>query len=175
MQTKSIPLSVRISQEDADFIAGLKIEGAKTPSDKVRNIISEARKQAETITDYSLSLALRQDFFRSALLRIKEAEHRHELHSQLVSRVSEWLPEFAAYVRVSAYEAAAADDVANLKKLEKGLAERLVFMTETLLQMGISDHCTCYDPGILDKHLRSVLKLAVLIKNTKDSSQEVSQ
>jgi hypothetical protein len=175
MQTKSIPLSVRISQDDADFIAGLKIEGAKTPSDKVRSIIANARKQSETIADYSSTLELGQDFFRAALLQIKGAEHHHEVHSQLISRVIEWLPEFAAFVRVSAHETSAKDDITSLKRLEKGVTERLIFMTETLLQMAISDRCTCYDPRILDKHIRSVLDLAILIKNTKDASQEISQ
>ena len=32
--TNRIPISVRITQEDADFIAELKIEGANTPSEK---------------------------------------------------------------------------------------------------------------------------------------------
>lgn len=35
--TNRIPISVRITQEDADFIAELKIEGANTPSEKSAN------------------------------------------------------------------------------------------------------------------------------------------
>jgi len=39
--TNRIPISVRITQEDADFIAELKIEGANTPSEKIRLFLSK--------------------------------------------------------------------------------------------------------------------------------------
>ena len=45
--TNRIPVSVRITQEDADFIAELKIEGANTPSEKIRELLqlrSEERR-----------------------------------------------------------------------------------------------------------------------------------
>ena len=38
--TNRIPISVRITQEDADFIAELKIEGANTASEKSANCSS---------------------------------------------------------------------------------------------------------------------------------------
>ena len=41
--TNRIPVSVRITQEDADFIAELKIEGANTPSEKIRELLKQAR------------------------------------------------------------------------------------------------------------------------------------
>ena len=40
--TNRIPVSVRITQEDADFIAELKIEGANTPSEKIRELLKQA-------------------------------------------------------------------------------------------------------------------------------------
>ena len=46
MVAKSVPLSVRLSREDAEFIAGLKAGDAVTMSEKVRALVSEARLKA---------------------------------------------------------------------------------------------------------------------------------
>ena len=44
MSANRIPLSVRIDQEEADFIAQLSIEGASTPSEKIRELLKQARR-----------------------------------------------------------------------------------------------------------------------------------
>ena len=50
--TNRIPVSVRITQEDADFIAELKIEGANTPSEKIRELLKQARLAHTQTRDY---------------------------------------------------------------------------------------------------------------------------
>ncbi len=47
MSANRIPLSVRIDQEEADFIAQLSIEGASTPSEKIRELLKQARMSHE--------------------------------------------------------------------------------------------------------------------------------
>ena len=56
MSANRIPLSVRIDQEEADFIAQLSIEGASTPSEKIRELLKQARMSHETVRDYSFAL-----------------------------------------------------------------------------------------------------------------------
>ena len=52
-----IPISVRISQEDADFIANLQVEGANTPSEKIRELLKQARQSYTQPQDYGTALA----------------------------------------------------------------------------------------------------------------------
>lgn len=47
MGAKSVPLSVRLPQVDAEYIAGLKAGDAVTMSEKVRFLVGEARRYAE--------------------------------------------------------------------------------------------------------------------------------
>ena len=42
---RSVPLSVRVAPEDADFISRVEIAGAETPSEKVRALLAEARRR----------------------------------------------------------------------------------------------------------------------------------
>ena len=54
--TNRIPVSVRITQEDADFISELKIEGANTPSEKIRELLKQARLAHTQTHDYGSAL-----------------------------------------------------------------------------------------------------------------------
>ena len=49
---KTVPISVRVSNEDAEFIATLQIDNAVTPSDKVRSLIKEAKQKKERVVSY---------------------------------------------------------------------------------------------------------------------------
>lgn len=58
MPEKSVPLSVRISVDDAEFIARLSLEGATTPSEKMRKLLGEARRRREDAADYGRCLGM---------------------------------------------------------------------------------------------------------------------
>ena len=58
MPPKTITLSVRLSQEDSDYLASLKINNATTPSDKLRAIIAQSKELQFGDKDYGKSLAL---------------------------------------------------------------------------------------------------------------------
>ena len=56
LSTKTVPLSVRVPYEDAEFIAGLHVNGANTPSDKLRAIINQARRRHQGGQDFGSAL-----------------------------------------------------------------------------------------------------------------------
>ncbi|MGN6977274.1 hypothetical protein ACTHSZ_23725, partial [Neisseria sp. P0006.S006] len=79
--TNRIPISVRITQEDADFIAELKIEGANTPSEKIRELLKLARLAHTQTRDYSSALTAQEQFFQAAKHEILHAEKQAGVHS----------------------------------------------------------------------------------------------
>ena len=70
---KTSQISTRVTQADADFLAGLTLEGATTPSDKVRALITEARRRREELGDYKGSLRQVRDLIGPATAAILEA------------------------------------------------------------------------------------------------------
>jgi len=58
---KKIQIGARISPEDADFLNLLEINGAKTPSDKLRAIIEEARLRREYSHEFTGSYRMIQE------------------------------------------------------------------------------------------------------------------
>lgn len=155
-----IPISVRISQEDADFIAELKIEGANTPSEKIRDLLTQARLAHSQTHDYGTALAAQEQFFQVARRDVLHAEKEWGIHSHIVARLFEQLPDFAATLAADLPENAQA---ADLKRYECELMRRIVRLTDSILQLAVTGKGAAYDDTVLQQ-LENTLKLAKIVQ-----------
>lgn len=155
-----IPISVRISQEDADFIAELKIEGANTPSEKIRELLTQARLAHNQTHDYGTALAAQEQFFQVARRDVLHAEKEWGIHSHIVARLFEQLPDFAATLAADLPENAQA---ADLKQYECELMRRIVRLTDSILQLAVTGKGAAYDDTVLQQ-LENTLKLAKIVQ-----------
>ena len=98
---KAVTISARISQEDALFLSQYKGEGAVTPSDKLRAIITEARERQQRMKDFRGSIDMFQNLLAPVDAEIRELELHHHIHSELITRILEWLPDMMAFIIAS--------------------------------------------------------------------------
>jgi hypothetical protein len=159
---KSVPISVRLSPDDAEFLAGLDVEGASTPSDKLRALIVEAKQRRHGTEDYFSALKLAEDLLAPTLRALRTSEHAQGVHSELVSRFAEWLPECVAFL-IAAKAGEKAFGREQLTEIERGLADRAFLLTQSVLQMGVTGSSPCYDPAVVSHRLKPVLDLARII------------
>ena len=164
IDTRSVPISARIPSEDAVFLAALKIDGAITPSDKLRAIIAHARRLHEGQDDYNASLTWLGDLLAPALARIRAVEHGARLRSELVSSSAEWLPQMLALFL--AYRDGGASKK-GLLELEKALADHAFHFVESLLRLGVTMEAPCYDKGLISDRMEPALNLTRIILATK--------
>lgn len=162
--TNRIPVSVRITQEDADFIAELKIEGANTPSEKIRELLTQARLAHSQTHDYGTALAAQEQFFQVARRDVLHAEKEWGIHSHIVARLFEQLPDFAATLAADLPENAQA---ADLKRYECELMRRIVRLTDSILQLAVTGKGAAYDDTVLQQ-LENTLKLAKIVQQAGD-------
>ena len=111
--TNRIPVSVRITQEDADFIAELKIEGANTPSEKIRELLKQARLAHTQTHDYGSALTAQEQFFQAAKHDVLHAEKQAGAHSHIVARLFEQLPDLGATLAADLPEEADLESLKN--------------------------------------------------------------
>ena len=154
--TNRIPISVRITQEDADFIAELKIEGANTPSEKIRELLKLARLAHTQTRDYSSALTAQHD--------VLHAEKQAGAHSHIVARLFEQLPDLGATLAADLPEEADLDD---LKKYERELMWRIVRLTDSILQLAVTGKGAAYDDTVLQQ-LENTLKLAKIVQQANE-------
>ena len=172
MPSKTVPISARISHEDAEFISQLKINGATTPSDKLRAIIFDARRQRLRTKDYRGSFQMIQELLMPVIEIIRQAELESLEHSELITRSVEWLPDTLAFIVSSAPQSLDDKSAEKLHSLEKGLADRVFRLMESVLQMGITQKCPCYDADTISQRVGPILELAQVIENTSTRKKQ---
>lgn len=170
MPSKQVTISARISHEDAAFISRLSIDDAKTPSDKLRAIISDARQRSDRKQDYAGCLHTIQEMIQPALKQIRKTEVENQIHSELIIRLAEWIPDVAAFLVSSISkidEFKANEKKEKMLQFEQGAAERLIRLMESVLQLAITKQCACYDPDIVQRKIGPVLELCNIIMARK--------
>lgn len=171
MPGKSIPLSVRLTPEDSTFLAGLKITGATTPSDKVRALIKEARRRREGVRSYAEALTFFEELLGDTTHRLRELETAQGLHSELLVQLGGWLPDIMAYLIVRTSEIGEADTEGRLKRLEDGLADRVFAMIEQVLRLGLTSRNPCYDSTAITSRLEPIIELSEFLRIRSSRSE----
>lgn len=164
-----MPLSVRVSPDDAEFIAEIDIAGADTPSDKVRALLADARKRREGFSDYPSCLGMVQEMLAPTLQRLRSAEHSERVHSELVLELIQWMPEALAYLLTVLRDDGL--ERKDLEAFEEGVAERLFRLIENVLRMNVTRQCRGYDPTVVARRMGPVVELVGVIQ-TKETADE---
>lgn len=157
-----IPVSVRISQEDTDFIANLNIEGANTPSEKIRELLKQARLSHTQTHDYGSALGAMEQFFQPAKHNVLHAEKEHGVHSHILARLFELLPDLAATLASDLPDNA---DLEMLEKYELEMMRRIVRLADSILQLAVTGKGAAYNDKVLDE-LENTLKLAKIVSQS---------
>lgn len=166
-----VTIGARVPQEDAEFISQLRIEGATTPSDKVRAIIAEARRRHQGSHEYGACFDLTKSMLATFTSRTRQLEMEQSIHSEVVTRTLEWLPDMMAYI-MSSSEKLAASSVEELSSIEQGVADRVFRLIESVLQMGVTKRCPCYNKNAVLDRIEPVLDLVRVIESNRTYTEE---
>lgn len=164
MPNKTVPLSVRISEADADFLNGLNIPGATTHSEKMRALIREARRRREGGRSYSEVLATLQEMEAPAERRLRDAEARTRQHSELLAQAASWLPDTMAFLMGNLPEDEDENSEDRLRSLEDGVADRVFVFIERVLRMAVTRNNPCYDKSAISRRMEPVVELCDVVR-----------
>jgi len=173
---KTVTISARVSQEDAEFLSQLSIDNAKTPSDKFRAILSETRKRHLNQQDFGGNLANIQDMITPIRNQVREAELKLQSHSELVSRTLDWLPDTMALITSSLVDNKM--DNEQLKTLENSIANHVFQLMESMLQLAVTQRAPCYTSTTINDRidpLLDLLKAIELKQNSNTHKEELKQ
>ena len=156
--SSSIPLSVRIPQDDFEWLTALDLKGATTPSDKLRTVIQRYRREHEGAQSYELALDWLRDLVQPFAKDIAAYEHRSDERSEIVAAMIEWVPQLMALLASERIEGA--DAAERARRVEDMLLQRSAALLSALLRLGVAPLETAYDGTALDRQLP---RLAALI------------
>lgn len=174
MSGKSIPLSVRVSDDDAEFLATLQIEGALTPSEKLRALIARARAEASEGRDFEGALARLRALLEPTAQRLRARELDSRQRSQLVHEVLQTLPDLVAFL-VAGPPAATRSRGEDLVAFEQGVADRTFRLIEAVLRLGVTGKAHCYNPDVVTQGATGTLELSRVILSRRQRTQPGSE
>ncbi len=163
---KSIPISVRLSDDDVAFLARYEAQGARTPSDKLREIVRSARQRDEGVQDVTACEDLLRSMLRPAERRLRQAQREAGIRSDLVMKLYERLPEMVAELTASAPDADCSAE--SLKCFEAALSAELFSLIEEIFDLGLTSSSRTYDPDLMKERLAPLLEVARLLESRGD-------
>ena len=163
MPGKNRQVGVRLTDEEATFLEEVQLDNAATPSDKLRAIIDEARRRKLGTQSYPTALDLCEDLLGPTGRILRRSQNTQEVHSELVSRLLEWVPECMAYL-VASNGRSTDLELEQLKEIEAALARRVGVLMQSVLQLAIPQQAPLYDNTVLRRQLSAVLELAEVVQ-----------
>ena len=154
-------VSARLPSEDLQWLSALELPGAVTPSDKLRALIAQMRKQHEGALDYAACLAWLRDLLSPFVIALRGIEHRERTHSEAVSAIIAWAPQVMATM-LSARDFGD-DGVARAREVEDALVQSCFRLVIALLRLGVTPAAECYTPDVIEKHLPRIIELVQLL------------
>lgn len=159
-------ISVRISDEDFQWLLSLPEPGAKTPSEKLRALVAKAREQDDGLTDYLRCAAWMRGLSQPFADAITDVDHRHNLHSDLIGALADGVPAIMATLITQRPEGANAKEKAI--EAEALLARQCFRLLAGLLRSAITSTPATYDKQVLDDYLPDILEIAEIISTRKE-------
>jgi len=136
-------VSARIPTDDLQWLATLDMQGANTPSDKLRALVTQLRRQHEGALEYSASLQWMRDLVAPFLTAVGAFEHRQGRHSEVLRLISDWVPQLMALL--VAESTLGKDPLRKAQEIEDKLVVRCVQLLTGILRLGITASIDCYD------------------------------
>ncbi len=164
MTSKSVAVSVRLSQEDAEFVTSFDTPDASTPSDKLRAIIAELREIKSSMHDYGNSLVTLKNLVQNTQQRLLTSERKLNLHSDVTAKIGEWLPEIMAFYMTAVSAGKKEVDRKTLETLEDGLLKRVFSLFSHMMRLGITEESPTYDKKAVRRQLQPVMELSGIIE-----------
>ncbi|MCE1241335.1 MAG: hypothetical protein LWW83_15575 [Azonexaceae bacterium] len=156
-------LSIRIPDEDFQWLLAQPDNSARTPSEKLRALLQRVREQQAGQQDPELCTLWMRQLVQPFADETGQIERNRQQHSDLLAAVIEHVPAIMALL-VAGRPAASGDEAANCEAL---IALRCFRFFGALLKGGITSTPSTYGEGIYDRYLPDILELAQIISTRK--------
>ncbi len=151
-------VTLRLDEDDLTWLAQADLPGASNFSEKIRALLAAARAQQAGMGDYGAAYDFCRRLFASAERELRQAEVDSQQRSELIARTLAWLPEASAFVLAGLSDPGGGDPAAALRRFERGLGERVIGLTDSVLQLAHAGFPGCYAPGELAQRARSAVE-----------------
>jgi hypothetical protein len=165
-------LSARIPSEDLEWLVGLDLQGAVSPSDKLRSLIGQLRRQHEGSLDYQRSLVWLRDIVAPFVGAIRALEHHNRMHSEVLTLATEALPQIMA--TLLSERGLAKDAKKHAIEVEDIVVQRCLQLLTAILRLAVTRDAACYNPRVIDEHIAPTLEIAEIVAQNRKMREKAN-
>lgn len=159
-------ISIRVPDEDFQWLLSLQDAGAKTPSEKLRALLLRVRQQEAGMANHEMCSAWMRALVQPVVDSLTALERKQKTHSDIVSAVSEWVPQIMATLASS--RLSDKDMQHDALELEAILAQQCFRLLTTLLRAAVTSAPAVYDKDVIDRYLPDIIEIAAIISTRKE-------
>ena len=163
-------LSARIPTADMEWLLSLDMQGAVSPSDKLRALIGQMRRQHDGTFDYQRSLSWLRDLVAPFVTAIRALEHQNRMHSEALTLAAETLPRIMA--TLLSERDLTADAKSRAMEIEEIVVQQCFQLSTSILRLAVTRDAGCYSADVFDRHVPSVLEIAEIVAQTRRIREE---
>jgi hypothetical protein len=158
-------ISIRIPDEDFQWLLSQGDARERTPSEKLRSLLARVRQQESGLHDPELCSAWLRSLVQPFVDTVAVLERKQRKHSDLVSAAAELVPQIMATLVSSRLTGEQADREAV--EIEAILAQQCFRLLTMVLRTAITSTPATYDRCVQDNYLPDIIELAHIISTTK--------
>lgn len=158
-------ISIRIPDEDFQWLLAQQDAGAKTPSEKLRALLAKMRQQEAGLASHDACATWMRGLVQPLVDAVAALERREKTHSDVVGAVTEWVPQIMASL-ISARPDGQATP-AQAAEVEAVLAQQCFRLLTGLLRASITSVPATYDKEVLDRYLPDIIEISEIISTRK--------
>ena len=158
-------LSARIPTEDLEWLVGLDVQGAVSPSDKLRALIGQLRRQHEGAWTTSAAWTGCAIWWRPSSAPSAAFEHENRMHSEVLTLVDGSVPQIMA--TLLSERGLGNDAKKRAIEVEEIVVQRCFQLLTSILRLAVTRDAACYNPKVIDAHVPPVLEIAEIVAQTR--------
>ncbi len=158
-------LSIRLPDEDFQWLLSLQEGSARTPSEKLRALLQRVRQQEAGLSDPEHCAAWMRELVQAFIDKFAGLERQQKKHSDLLSAVASLTPQIMATLVAAAHSEESGERYAV--DIEAQLAQQSFRLLATLLRAAVTSNPATYAPELYDRHLPDIIELAQIIASRK--------
>ncbi|MFA9949022.1 hypothetical protein [Dentiradicibacter hellwigii] len=166
-------LSIRLPDEDFQWLLSARPETGKTPSEKLRALVAGSRQQDVERADPEMCAESMKGLVQALVNSVAVWERRSMRHSELVGAVLETVPQLMAILASSMPVSETAEAGETMaKELEAALAQQCFRLLTRILRAAVTSAPEVYERESIERYLPGIVEIMEIIATRREKERK---
>lgn len=169
-------VSIRLPDEDFHWLLSTQEAAGKTPSEKLRALVTRVRQQESGMTDPEVCSEWARGLVQPLANAAAAWERRHQEHSDILGAALDVVPQIMAILvssRPGAEEGGGGSGVeGGMREIEAALAQQCFRLLATLLRAAVTSVPAVYEKDAIERYLPNIVEIMDIIVTRREKERK---